>query len=308
MFHQKPGKPPLNFEELKAFLYHQRENKISGKSMGTKSLKVLTRIVDDPNSIALSSITEIARANHVNASTITRLAKRLGYRRFRQLQDILREHVFSQLNFYSKQAQTILTKSSDRPSSDVNLGLMRKIITVEIHNIRDILENVDEKRFLECAQLIARARSVRILGLRQCFSIAHFFSYTLKLIRDQVSILGEGGHALAEDIAELHQDDIVLIITVKPYSTDVVSAYEALSKRGVKIVALTDSHGSPVVSNKASCFIVSTQGPFYFNSLAATLVFLESLLVIVARQLGDKAINTLKTRESLFKELKVEID
>ncbi|TIV92299.1 MAG: RpiR family transcriptional regulator, partial [Mesorhizobium sp.] len=45
----------------------------------------------------------------------------------------------------------------------------------------------------------------------------------------------------------------------------------------------------------------------YSNSMGAYVVFCEALLNLVARELGDKALNSLAGRERLIAEMNIEI-
>ncbi|MBW2062456.1 MAG: MurR/RpiR family transcriptional regulator [Deltaproteobacteria bacterium] len=296
--------PPQTLEDLKSFLWDLRQGKSVLPHLGQKSTKTLAKMVDAPNYAAVTSINKLAKDYNINASTLTRLAKKLGYSGFSSFQDIFREYIANKKSFYSLHAQKLLSEKSK--TTGKNIPLLHAVSEAELVNVQEMIENVDEVKLETAINLLATAPRVRVLGLRQSFSIAHFFSYTLKLIRKEVSLLGRAGHTLAEDIAELSRNDLVFIITLHPYTTDTVTACAAIRERGIKIIALTDSYGSPVVSQEEHTFIVSSEGPFYFNGIVASVVFLESLLTMVARDLGKKAVKELKLREKLFTDLNVE--
>jgi DNA-binding MurR/RpiR family transcriptional regulator len=301
---RKKNVPPQTLEDLKRVLRDFRQGGSVLPKLGQKSMETLTKMVDAPNYAAVSNIQQLARDYDINASTLTRLAKKLGFSGFSGFQNIFREHIANRKSFYSIHAQKLLSEKSERTVKDI--PLLHAVADAETVNMQEMVETVDEASLESAINLLAAAPRVRVLGLRQSFSLAHFFSYTLKLIRNEVSLLGQAGHTLAEDIAELSKNDLVFIITFYPYTIDTVSAYAAIRERGSKVIALVDSHGSPIASHDTLAFVVSSDGPFYFNGIVASVVFLESLLTIVARKLGRKAVKELKLREKLFTDLNVE--
>ena len=294
---------PKTLDELRQRLQAARRPK-SDLRLGRGSTNVLAAMVDAPSYAAVSSISEIAQANSVNPSTVTRLAKKLGYHGFADLQDIFRRYVADKGGFYSGHAASLLPETGETESGSV--VLLREIAESEIANVAGSLEDIRGEQLDEASRLLAGARRVRVLGLRQCFSLAHFFAYALHLVRDGVAALGSSGHTLTEELADLGGQDAVVVISFRPYTSDTVEACAVVRRQGTPIIALTDSHGAPIAGERDLTFVVETEGAFYFNGLASSLIVIEALLALVARALGKKAVRRLENMERLFEALHVE--
>ncbi len=77
--------------------------------------------------------------------------------------------------------------------------------------------------------------------MRASFGIAFQFRYAYNLIaRNGVLFDGLGG-ILHDQVDALDHDDVLIAISQSPYSAPTVEAVNAAAKRGVTIVALTDS-------------------------------------------------------------------
>ncbi len=294
---------PKSLDELRQRLQDTRRPR-SGFRLGRGSANVLAAMVDAPNHAAVSSISEIATVNSVNPSTVTRLAKKLGFTGFGDLQDVFRRYVADKGGFYSGHAASLLPDPGETMSG--SRALLLQIAESEIANVAGSLEELHGDKLDEATRLLARSRRVRVLGLRQCFSLAHFFAYALHLIRDGVAALGGSGHTLTEDLADLSKDDVIVVISVRPYTRDTVEACAVVRRQGTPIIALTDSYGAPIAGEHDPTFVVATEGAFYFNGLASSLIVIEALLALVARELGQKAVRRLEKMERLFETLHVE--
>src|SRR5690606_30222236 len=149
-------------------------------------------------------------------------------------------------------------------------------------------------------RLLREAREVRIHGLRQFYSLATFFSYGLGLIRDRVSILGEAGHGVAHSLSQLTGDDLLVVLGCNPYTRATVDASLVAASSGILGIAVCDAGVSTLAATAAGAFVVPSAGDFYVYRDAACLAVLEGILTLVARELGDMARDTLRSRERLF--------
>ena len=271
-------------------------------NLGKRSHKVLLSMVDDPHWAAMSTITEIADRNGVSPSTITRIARKIGFVGFNSLQNEFRKLIINPVETYSSQViEAMLQNTSSKYDAD---NIFHSIVESEVQNALSTLEPDSSGRIKKVAKLMSKARRIRVLGLRQCYSLAHFLSYALHLLRDGVSPLGSSGHTLFENIPDLTSRDILIAISFKPYTRDVIDTCIAAHAAGVVIVMISDSYDAPLVHDHA--FIVATRGPFFLSGMAAALVLSEALLLLTAKALGQKALKRLHQMECLFESMHVE--
>src|SRR5215471_20014260 len=107
-----PAKAPRSVEDLRALVVRIGRNE-TGLSLGGKAHMVLAKLVERPEEVAMRTITELAGAHGINASTLTRLATRLGYDGFADFQSVFRDSVAqSHRHFYSHQAERLVAGAS----------------------------------------------------------------------------------------------------------------------------------------------------------------------------------------------------
>ncbi len=293
---------PQTIEELKDRIIFLNE-KGGKQKIGKRAFNAIQNMLDNPNETAVFSISSLAEKNEINASTLTRLAKKLGFAGFNGLQNIFRHHVAETHKYYSYHVEQLLhpTEKDDRED------MMHLVAKEEMANIMKILEQTEATSLKNAAGALVNKRIVHILGLRASFSVAHYLSYYLGMIGISVKILGNLGHTLAEDLAEIEKEDTVVVISFRPYTKDTVVAWNMAKKVGAEIVSITDHAFSPIFNKNGSTLIIENRKPFFFDNTASTLVLIEALLAEVANLLGDQAIAELKKRELLFEELETEL-
>lgn len=291
--------PPRSLKALRDLTAEVQRGQ-SELKLGKKALQVLAALLDDPAQVAVSSISELAHSLGVNPSTLTRLSKKLGFTGFNPFQDLFRQHLTSDSQAFSEKASRwIDSHVADYPS----LEILQQITRDELNNLELMVSNLDPMVMDRAADQIARARSVMIHGSRQFNSMATFNAYCLGLIRENVELLGNSGHGFAHGLAQKGQGDLLLLIGAAPYTRITVEISEIARRHDIYVIALTDSHASPLAHYAHSVLVAPTTGAFFANNSAATLILSEALLGLVAGKLGARAVNRLKQQEILVEEL-----
>jgi DNA-binding MurR/RpiR family transcriptional regulator len=81
------------------------------------------------------------------------------------------------------------------------------------------------------------------------------------------------------------REDVVIAISFKDYSPDVVTAVEEAVARKVPVIAITDSPLSPLAAGAKVCFEIAERRDRPFRSLVAPMCLAESLVVSLGHSL-----------------------
>ncbi|MDY6790900.1 MAG: MurR/RpiR family transcriptional regulator [Thermodesulfobacteriota bacterium] len=295
---------PESLEELR-HLYIKIRNGEHTTRLTDRTLAVLKRMLDEPNETAAKSISEIAFENDINISSITRLAQKLGFNGFPSLKDLFRSNLKQRKSFYSEQVKKILQEGY--AGDDGETSLLERVIQDEWSNVMLMADAFDEQRFTNSIKLMVNAERILIVGLRGSYSLAHYLGFYLKMIRDRVSLIGQAGYTLADDLSVLKPGDLLIAISVNPYTKDTAEACRICKHQAVDIIAITDSLSSPLAIETDNFLITSIEGDYFFSSIAAAIICIETLLSELVKQLGDKAIQRLNHTEYILEKLETEI-
>ncbi len=286
--------PPQDFEELRKLSIMIRQGDVE-IAIGKKMSKALAAMVDDPESVATSNIVSLSEFSAVSTASISRMAKLLGFANFNQFQQVFIQRSKYKSDYYSQKAIKL--------SSNKNLDAMRMIQNQQNStnkNLERCIEMISEEDILTAARLLLSARRVFIFGYKQSSALASILRYGLCLVRQDVNILDHSNHGLAIALGQLKVADLVVIYASSPYSNLSVEIAKTAKRLSCKVLAFTDSVLSPLNDAADLSIYIPTDGQYYTNSLAANLIFIESLLSIVAIKLGKTAIEKIKAHENLI--------
>ncbi len=295
---------PETLEELRHLYIKIRSGKTEIR-LTERTLMVLKRMIDESNETATKSISEIARENDINISSVTRLAQKLGFNGFPGLKEVFRRNLKERKGFYSEQVKKSLQKRY--AGKDGKTTLLEQVIQDEWGNVMVMADAFDEQQFAAVIRLMVNARRICIIGLRSSYPLAQYLGFYMKMIRDRVTLIGQGGHTLAEDLSVLKPGDLLIAISVKPYTKNTIDACRICKHQAVDIIAITDSIASPLAIETDNFLITSNEGDYFFSPVAAAIIYLETLLSELVKQLGDKAIQRLSHTEYILEALETEI-
>ncbi|WP_156373454.1 MurR/RpiR family transcriptional regulator [Pseudorhodoferax sp. Leaf267] len=292
--------PPHSVEDLRRLVEQERSARGRDR-MGERTLAVLVDMLARPGSAAVQSISELAAHNGVDASTLTRLGKRLGFDGFTPLQDVFRRHVSDTQPFYSAHVNELVTRQ-DKGAADT----LQHLAQSECQKVLAVAGTLNQETLDRAVSMLVEARHVHVLALRGTYALSHFFGTFLSTMRASVTILGGPAFQLAEDLARIQPGDLLVAMTYRPYTREVVKAVNLAKAEGIPVLSLTDAGSAIEVSGAAGTTIVVDQ-PYYFDSMLPHYFAAEALLMAVLRKLGPKALQTTRRREAFVKAMEVEI-
>lgn len=291
--------PPENFNNLRQILILLRQGEIN-LNVGKKSLAALVIMIENPDKVATSNIVELAVIVKISPASITRLTKLLGFKGYNYFRQIFKQSSNNQTDYYSQNALNIVKGNVSTPKS-----LIDKQLQSTIDNVQQCIKNINDLDLAKIIKLLSIKRKVFVFGHQQSSAIASILSYGLSLIRKEVHLLGPIEHGVATAIGQLKRGDLLVIFSSSPYSQLSVNVASLAAKQGCSVIALTDSLLSPLQDYASASINITTKGHYFTNSLSANCIVVESLLSMVAIELGQKAVDKLKQHELFLTQLNV---
>jgi DNA-binding MurR/RpiR family transcriptional regulator len=242
-------------------------------------------ITDHPSETGLWSMRQQARSAGVSAPTMVRLARALGFADYASLRRPFQEALTGRPIEYGARASALQAAPQARRIE----RLAREIAASQIADVESVLALNSAEKLEAAVGAIAAAKRVGFLGVRAPFGIAFQFRYAYNLIaRNGVLFDGVGG-TVHDQVDALGPGDVLIAISQSPYSTPTVDAVTTAGKRGVTVVALTDSALSPLARNAAHFLLFRADSISFFPSMIAPLALVELLVAWLAAR-GGKAV------------------
>ena len=232
-------------------------------------------MLDHLPEVAFSSIRGLATSAGVNANTVTRLASELGYDGYDAFRQDVQALMKSPQN-YSDRARALHNKSGD--------DIWSETLQANWMNMQTLFSPEAQATLESCIDPLLSARRVYTLGVRSCFSVAHYFSYAGSMAFDNFEQVPSMPGAILDQMATCNANDIVVAVSYEHYSSEVVRAVQIARENGARILALTDSYQSPISKDAWKIIRLPMIGPQLMPSLTTAFITAELLLtVMIAR-------------------------
>ena len=251
-------------------------------------------VIDHPADVALLTMREQARRAGIPPATLTRLAQRFRLKGYDEIRKLYAEAVRQRPDSYRGRAEELL----QRRDSEGDAALVQDIFSSLTRHLQQLSTPSAIDRFRAAAEIIAKSRRVFCLGLRSTFSVAYGFHYARTLF-GAASVLVDGPGGIATDtLRTIGPADVLLAISVKPYTRQTLQAARYADKRGARVIAVTDSEVSPLAALARETLIVGTETPSFFHTIAPALAAVECLTALVAARRGSETIKSLAASEA----------
>jgi DNA-binding MurR/RpiR family transcriptional regulator len=243
-------------------------------------------VIDNPADVALLTTREQARRAGVSPATMTRLAQHFGLKGYDEVRKLYADAVRRRPESFRGRAEELL----ERRKAEGDDALVQDIFSSLALHLQALSTPAASKRFSAAAARIARAERVFCLGLRSTFSVAYIFHYVRSLVD------GSGGTGI-DALRAIGKRDVLLAVTVKPYTRETLKAVRYARSRGAKVIAVTDSEISPLAPMADETLVVGTETPSFFHSMAPAFAAVECLAALVAARRGSDTLKALARSE-----------
>ena len=255
--------------------------------------RVAAVVADDPEAVAFGTVADVARRAGVSGASVVRLAAKLGFDGFVELQASVREELAHRLRPASERIR--------RPTPGDVLGTA---LAVELSNVAGTLEGVDRSGFESAVRCLSARSGERIFVLSGDASsgLATLFAAELSMLRTGVVHVEGSAVRVARQLSDIGSADVVVAIDLARYDRAVLEAAGTAVERGATLIALTDSALSPLASGAAVCFTASVTGAGPFDSHVGLLALSNALLAAVAARLRRSATDRLDQVEAAWRD------
>lgn len=242
-------------------------------------------VADHASETGFLSMRQQAKNAGVSAPTMVRLARALGFENYAALRRPFQETMAGRSIEYGRRASAL----QEAPEARRIGRLAREVSSSHVEDVQSVLSLNAASQIEAVVTAIAGARRVGFLGVRASFGIAFQFRYAYNLIaRNGVLFDGLGG-TVHDQVDTLDQGDVLVAISQAPYSAPTVEAVNAAARRGVTVVAISDSAVSPLARQAAHSLRYRADSVSFFPSMIAPLALVELLLARLAAK-GGKAV------------------
>lgn len=253
--------------------------------------KVAAIVTDDAQLIAFGTVAEVAAQSGSSGATVVRLATKLGYRGYSDLQAAVQSELGQRLRPATERIH------DPRPDDLLGQGL-----AASVRCVRETLAGIDPINLQAIvAVLSGRSRPVRVLAGDASAGIGRQFVTEMSMLRPGVSELTGSPVNVARQLSDVGGDDVVVALDLRRYDRWVLDAVRVAIDAGATVIALTDGPLSPLAAEADHVISIEANGIGPFDNYVGALATLATITAGVAHRLRSSAAAHLEQIEAAWR-------
>jgi DNA-binding MurR/RpiR family transcriptional regulator len=271
---------PTNYDELKQVITERYPTM-------SKQLQGIARFaLERPNELALGTVAATAGAAGVQPSAMVRFANALDLGGFSEMQQIFRGRLVERSASYRERIEQLRLGKRSLDNGSGPVGVLHQSVSDAITELGHLEEAATAAQFHAAIRLIAAAPQIHVLAQRRAFPVACYLAYALSQLELRTHLLDGVGGMLGEFVRGIAPREVLIAVSFRNYSAGVIEAAADCHRRGVPVIAITDSPLSPLKSHTRVCFELGDDSSRPFRSLVAPLCLAQALVVSTGHHLA----------------------
>ncbi|WP_136646205.1 MurR/RpiR family transcriptional regulator [Tabrizicola sp. YIM 78059] len=232
-------------------------------------------IAAHPDSIALSTVAQVAAAAGVPPSAVMRFCQLLGFSGYAEMQRLFRAALIGPAPDYATRLSRLKAGGADRPAA-----LVAEFVEAGRQSMERLAQDLDETKLDQCVTLLSGADAIHLAGFRRSFPVAAYLAYVFDKL-GVPTVLHDGVAGLGQ-LSALRPGDALLAITFAPYSEETLTIAREARARGLPVVILTDPPATRLAPTADAILTVTEVDFGAFRSLSAAIALALALALAVA--------------------------
>lgn len=197
-------------------------------ALSPQEQRVADFIFDHFDDLISYNSAELAQLSGVSKATVSRLFKRLGYEKYKDMRDELRT---------LRQSGMPLADHRDAVQGNT---LLARHYKQEMANLTQWVNALDAQQFAGAIAGMVEARRLVVIGMRNSWPAALHLRQQLLQARGQVQVLPQPGQSLSEELVDLTADDVVIVMAFRRRPRIIRPLLQQLQRDGIPVLLMCE--------------------------------------------------------------------
>lgn len=254
-------------------------------ALSPKKRRVADFILKDHKKVFLMTAREIAGECQISEPTIIRFTNDLGFSGYMEFVQYMKGLLHIELTAVER-----LQKASQQSDESNTLD---KYCQNTIDNIENLRNSISKNDLKKIAAVIFRAETVYVVGYRASATLAYYFGYLLKKIRNNVFLDTSLSWEINDLIIRNGKSRIMFVIAFPRYARKTIELMKLAKKYKVKIIGISDTPKSPIIALSDQYIIVDLESVSFIDPFAHIITYLAALIHEITFMDNTKAVRHL---------------
>lgn len=257
--------------------------------------KLSAELLRDYPVAGLQSITKLADAAGISTPTVVRLARKLGFDGFAEMQAALRTEASGQIN-----------RPAPAPDGWLKAGAISATFGTfaeAVHrNLADTIARLEPAGFEAIVDLLADwDRRILLMGGRLTRANADYFATLLQIIRPGVGSMPEAASLWPQALVDVDAGTVLVIFDIRRYDPQLAKVADRARARGATLVLFTDNWGSPIARVADHVVNAAVEAPSSWDSTLGLSLVIEAMVAEVQARRPDESQARIDALEDLHR-------
>jgi DNA-binding MurR/RpiR family transcriptional regulator len=254
-------------------------------------LKVIRVLLTNYPAAGLTTVSRLAREAGVSDPTVIRLANRLGFEGYAEMQATL----IAEVELHMRSPLTLQTQA---PADGGNV--YQDFLRETVGRCEEVARGTVTADFERIVALLSDPR-LRVLCLGGRFSrfVAGILQRCLHHLRPGTEHLDGSGADISDRLADIDKRHLLVLFDYRRYQNDTVNFARQARARGAQIALFTDIWCSPVADIADAILMAPTETASPFDTLVTPLLQVEAVIAGVAERLAPDWRDRVRAMEAI---------
>lgn len=257
-------------------------------SLSKAEQKIAEEVLNNPDNVVYSSITDLAQKANVGETTAIRFCRKLGFRGFQEFKLALAQDLVTPIQHVHGEIE----------ETDDIRTICHKITSYNTQALEDTRNLLQVHELEKAANALIRGRRLYFFGVGSSGITACDAKYWFMRLGFNTECATDS-HIIAMNCALTTPEDVVIGISTSGSTKDLVDAVRIAKNNNAYVICLTNHARSPITTYADAILLTSSrETPLQggaFSSKLAQLHVLDILATIVAMRKKESAFECLKT-------------
>ncbi|MCP5039057.1 MAG: MurR/RpiR family transcriptional regulator [Rhodobacteraceae bacterium] len=251
-------------------------------------------ITDNQANFGLEPIRTTATRAGVSTYTLVRLAEHLGFSSYDALREPFRHALTSAREFAP------LPGWADTLAQYGEAGKVQAASALNSLALTErTLEAQSPEILANAAKMMLSADRVFLTAVRSSYAMAYYFHYVGRMALPSLELVPRHMGSAVDDLNNGGPGDVLMAITVTPFSRETIQACDFAQKKGMKLILVTDSELVSPDLDPAFTLVAPVAGSHHFASFTGMSALIELILAHLVHGGGQEAAARIKSYEGL---------
>lgn len=269
--------------------------KIKLKDLTNSERKVADFIIKNPSETTYDTINVLSKKAGTSTTTVMRLATKLDYSGYAELQQALQEYMKNN----SAPKERLISNLQNVEENE----LWSQTIGFYANQMDQLFKQIDKTTLDEAVNLIEKSKRVYCTSVRSGLSVGQYLSQNINRLHGNCKFIVADVSDWVDEIVSMGSDDLLVAVSFPRYAKRINDFVKIAKEKNVRIIVITDKYSSPLVDYSDIVLPADSNSLAFHNSPIPAMIMVDYIINSLAIKNSKKESDRLDEVNNILKRI-----